>query len=123
MLIKPYEKRISIRTSLMGVTAKISKDGNTWEDVAEKDISDSGIGFEAVGDHNVNDILKIEFDVSDHVHKMSFACDIKVKFKTGRAEGKHFYGAKFQNISKSDHTSLAVLIELLATRYPTLLMQ
>ncbi|MCL1862400.1 MAG: PilZ domain-containing protein [Defluviitaleaceae bacterium] len=123
MLIKPYEKRISIRTSLMAVNAKISKDGVSWEDVASKDISDSGIGFESEGDYNVDDILKIEFQVSDHVHTMDFSCDTKIKFKTDKKEGKCFYGAKFQNISKSENTGLAILIELLATRYPTLLLQ
>jgi c-di-GMP-binding flagellar brake protein YcgR len=117
------ERRISIRTNLLGVSAKISKDGWKWEDVVVKDISDGGLGFEAATEYPIGEKLLLEGEASDFARGMDISCDIRVVFAGSAPEGKFLYGIRFMNMSKAQQTGLSIFIELMVTKYPSLLLQ
>ncbi|MCL2388083.1 MAG: PilZ domain-containing protein [Defluviitaleaceae bacterium] len=120
---QPQERRISIRTNLLGVTARISKDGWKWEEVAVKDISDGGLGFTSDTDFPIGEKLLLEGEASDFARGMDISCDIKIVFAGTTQEGKYLYGVRFMNMSKAQHTSLGIFIELMVTKYPSLLLE
>ena len=120
---KIQERRISIRTNLLGVSAKISKDGWKWEEVTVKDISDSGLGFVADTEYPIGEKLILEGEASDYAHVMDISCDIKVVFVGKEPDGKFLYGVRLLNLSKAQHTGLGILIELLVTKFPALLLE
>jgi c-di-GMP-binding flagellar brake protein YcgR len=117
------ERRISVRTNLLGVTAKISKDGWKWEEVTVKDISDGGMGFVAGTDFPIGEKLLLEGEASDFARAMDISCDIKIVFVGSTPEGKHIYGVRFINMSKAQQTGLGIFIELMVTKYPSLLLE
>jgi c-di-GMP-binding flagellar brake protein YcgR len=117
------ERRISIRTNLLGVSAKISKDGWKWDEVEVKDISDGGLGFVAPSAFPVGEMLLLEGETSDFARTMDISCDIKIIFAGETPEGKHTYGVRFMNMSKAQQTSLGIFIELMVTKYPSLLLE
>ncbi|MCL2356752.1 MAG: PilZ domain-containing protein [Defluviitaleaceae bacterium] len=122
-LVPAQEKRISVRTNLLDITAQISKDGWKWEDVAVKDISDGGIGFEMQTEYPIGEQLVLEGKASDFARGMDISCDIRVVFAGKTADGKFAYGARFLNMSKAQTTGLSIFIELMVTKYPSLLLQ
>ena len=117
------ERRISIRTNLLGVSAKISKDGWKWEEITVRDISDGGIGFVAATEYPVGEKLFLEGEASDFAHSMDITCEINIVFADKEPDGKYLYGVRFLNMSKAQHTGLGILIELLVTKYPSLLLE
>lgn len=117
------ERRISIRTNLLGVSAKISKDGWKWEEVAVKDISDGGLGFVADSEYPIGEKLLLEGEASDFARGMDISCDIKVVFVGNTPDGKYLFGVRFMNMSKAQQTGLSIFIELMVTKYPSLLLQ
>ena len=117
------ERRISIRTNLLGVTAKISKDGWKWEDVDVRDISDGGLGFTAETEYPIGEKLVLEGEASDFARGMDISCDIRIVFVSETSDGKYLYGVRFMNMSKAQHIGLGIFIELLVTKYPSLLLQ
>jgi hypothetical protein len=119
----PNERRISIRTNLLGVSAKISKDGWIWEEVVAKDISDGGLGFISDKEYPIGEKLVLEGEASDAARSMDISCNVKVVFVGEAPGGKFSYGVRFMNMSKAQHTSLGIFIELLVTKYPSLLLQ
>ena len=122
-LARSQERRISIRTNLLGVSARISKDGWKWEDVVVRDISDGGIGFEAATEYPIGEKLLLEGEASDFARSMDISCDIRVVFTGTTPEGRYLYGVRFMNMSKAQHTGLSIFIELMVTKYPSLLLQ
>jgi len=116
------ERRISVRTNLLGVAAKISKDGWKWEDIETCDVSDGGLGFIAETEYPVGEKLLLEGEASDFARGMDISCDIRVVF-AGEKDGKYLYGVRFLNMSKAQRTGLSIFIELLVTKYPSLLLQ
>jgi c-di-GMP-binding flagellar brake protein YcgR len=121
--MQSQERRISIRTNLLGVTAKISKDGWKWEDVVVKDISDGGLGFEVDSEFPIGEKLILEGEASDFSRSMDISCDIRVVFAGTTPEGKFLYGVRFTSMSKTQQTGLSIFIELMVTKYPSLLLQ
>lgn len=117
------ERRISVRTNLLGVSAKVSKDGWKWEEILVKDISDGGIGFEISAEHPVGEKLVLEGEASDFARSMDISCDVRIIFASATADGKYFYGARFINMSKAQTIGLGIFIELMVTKYPSLLLQ
>ena len=118
------EKRISVRTHLMGVGARVSKDGKAWTDVEVKDISDGGMRFSSSEEHPKGTILKFHGDISDFLKVMEIDCDLKVVFAQPGEDGDCFIsGCKFLCLPKEKQTELSVFIEKLVTRYPILLLQ
>jgi c-di-GMP-binding flagellar brake protein YcgR len=117
------ERRISIRTNLLGVSAKISKDGWKWEDVVVKDISDGGLGFEASTEYPIGEKLILEGEASDFARGMDISCDVRVVFVGATSDKKFLYGVRFMNMSKAQNTGLSIFIELMVTKYPSLLLQ
>lgn len=121
-LTKIQERRISVRTSLLGVSAKISRDGWKWEDVLVKDVSDGGLSFLAETEYPIGEKLVLEGEASDFARGMDISCDVRVVFVT-ESEGKYLYGVRFVNMSKEQQIGLGIFIELMVTKYPTLLLQ
>ncbi|MCL1842380.1 MAG: PilZ domain-containing protein [Defluviitaleaceae bacterium] len=121
--MKAQEKRISIRTNLLGVSAKISKDGWKWEEVVVKDISDGGIGFIANAEYPIGEKILLEGEASDFARSMDISCDIKIMFVSPAPDGKFLYGVRFMNMSKAQSTGLGIFIELMVTKYPSLLLE
>jgi len=118
------EKRISVRTHLMGVGARISSDAKTWTNVEVKDISDGGIRFISKDEIPKGSVLKLHGDISDFLRVMEIDCDIKVVFASESEEGGGYSnGCKFLYLSKADQTALSIFIELLVTKYPSLLLE
>lgn len=117
------EKRISVRTDLLGVDAKISEDGKSWASISAKDISDNGIGFVADKDFAPGSQLKLEGAVSDFIKELDITCDIKVVFAGNTPEGKYLYGCKFLNMEHKQKVALSVFIEMMVTKYPPLLQE
>lgn len=122
---QPQERRISVRTNLLDVKAKISKDGWKWEDIAVKDISDGGISFASKVEYPVGEGLILEGDASDFARCMDISCDMRIVFTdpVKTPEGRFLYGARFLNMSKAQYTSLGIFIELMVTKYPSLLLK
>lgn len=116
------ERRISVRVNLLGVTAKISQDGKTWWNVNAKDISDGGLGFDADVEFTKGTQLLLEGETTDYIKSRDISCDVKVVFVGKMSDGKYTYGVKFLNMTKAQHTNLSVLIEMIATKYPAMLM-
>jgi c-di-GMP-binding flagellar brake protein YcgR len=117
------ERRISVRTNLLGVTAKISKDGWKWEEIIVKDISDGGLGFVASADFPIGEKLLLEGEASDFARAMDISCDIKVVFVGSAPDGQNIFGVRFMNMSKAQQTGLGIFIELMVTKYPSLLLE
>jgi c-di-GMP-binding flagellar brake protein YcgR len=117
------ERRVSIRTNMLGVTAKISKDGWKWEEVFVEDISDGGMGFVATEELQKEEMLILEGEASDFTRGIDISCDIKVVFVGTTPDGKYRYGIRFEKMSKAQRTGLSILIELTATKFPELLLQ
>ncbi|MCL1844340.1 MAG: PilZ domain-containing protein [Defluviitaleaceae bacterium] len=117
------ERRISIRTNLLGVSAKVSKDGWKWEEIVVNDISDGGIGFEMQTEYPVGEKLIMQGEASDFARAMDISCDVRIVFAGTTADGNFLYGARFTNMSKAQTTGLSVFIELMVTKYPSLLLQ
>jgi hypothetical protein len=115
------ERRVSARTSMLDVMAKISKDGwNNWEEVETKDISDSGIGFVAETKYKIGQKVYLRGMVADATRSMDISCDITVAYVAETADKKYLYGASFSNLSKSQFTSLSFLVELMVIKFPTI---
>jgi len=119
----PQEHRISARTTLLSVNVQVSVDGRKWTEVEVRDISDGGFGFVSEVEFERGAHLYMEGDVSDFTRQMSISCDIDVIFCGKYSDGRNIYGVKFLNMSKAEHTGLAVFIELMVTKYPKLLVQ
>ena len=118
------EKRISVRTHLMGVGARISKDNKTWTDVDVRDISDGGICFISKEEFPRGTTLKLHGNISDFLRTMEIDCDVKVVFtKDGDEQNSYSLGCKFMYLSKAEQTALSIFIELLVTKYPSLLIE
>lgn len=116
-----HEKRISVRTDLLGVEAKVSDDGDNWLTVSARDISDSGLGFVADKEFPPGSQLKFEGSVSDHVKTLELVCDMRVIFSGTTPEGKFLYGSRFFNMTKEQKMGLSVFIEMMVTKFPPLL--
>ena len=117
------EKRISVRTQLLGVQASITEDeGLGWSNINVKDISDGGLRFVAKRPFPIDVRLKFEGDVSDFVRSMDITCDIQVIF-CEKTDGGFMCGARFINLTTSQRTSLSIFIELMVTKHPDLLDQ
>jgi c-di-GMP-binding flagellar brake protein YcgR len=121
--MQPPERRISVRTNLLGVTGQISKDGWRWEEITVRDISDGGLGFVAATEYQKGDMLLLEGEVSDFLRSMDISCDIKVVFVGTTSDKKFLYGVGFKNMSKAQRVGLSIFIELMVTKYPSLLLQ
>ena len=119
--MQAQERRISVRTNLLGVTAKISKDGGKWEEVEVKDISDGGLGFIASSEFSIGEKISLEGEASDFARTLDISCEIKVVFVGTTPEGKFSYGVRFMNMPQQ--TSLSIFIELMVTKYPSLLLE
>jgi c-di-GMP-binding flagellar brake protein YcgR len=114
------ENRISSRSKLMSVAAKISADGGeSWMDIISRDISDGGIGFTSMVEYPKGTVLKLYGAVTDFMRTMSIECDIKVVF-AGKEGNEFVCGCKFLNLPRQEHTALSIFIELLMTRHPSL---
>ncbi|MCL1877409.1 MAG: PilZ domain-containing protein [Defluviitaleaceae bacterium] len=122
-LVPSQERRISIRTNLLGVSARVSKDGWKWDDVVVHDISDGGIGFEMQTEYPVGEKLLLEGEASDFARSMDISCGLRIVFSGTTADGKFTYGARFTNMSKAQTTGLGIFIELMVTKYPSLLLE
>ena len=115
------ERRVSARTSMLDVMARISKDGwNNWEEVETKDISDSGIGFVAETKYKVGQKIYLRGMVADATRSMDISCDITIAYVVETSDKKYLYGASFSNLSKSQYTSLSFLVELMVIKFPTI---
>ena len=117
------EKRVSPRTSMLGVSAKVSMDGNSWQDVPVRDISSGGLGFVSDVQSTKGDMFKIEGEVSDFARSMEFACDVKVVVCVPLPDGKFMCGVKYVDMPKAQQTGLSIFIELMVTKFPVLLVQ
>jgi len=113
------ENRISSRTKLMRVVARISADGITWEDISSRDISDGGIGFTAKEPFTKGNIYKINGEITDFMKTMELDCDVLILNVEEDTEG-YMHHCKFLNMSHSSHTELGVFIELLVSKFPNL---
>jgi len=116
------EKRISVRTHLMGVGARVSRDGKDWVSVAVKDISDGGIRFISKEEFPRGSQLKLHSEISDFLRTMELDCDIKVVFVQAEDNSGYSIGCKYMYLPKEQQTSLSIFIELLVTKYPSLLI-
>ena len=117
------EKRISVRTDLLGVEARVSNDGENWTQIHARDISDSGMGFTADKELAAGAQLTLEGLVSDHVKRLDLGCEMGIIFAGKTPEGKFLYGGKFLNFTKQQQTELSIFIEMMVTKYPPLLQQ
>jgi len=117
------EKRISVRTDLLGVEARVSEDNKNWISILVRDISDNGIGFTAEKELKAGTKLILEGSVSDHVKHLNIGCDLSIMFAGKTPEGKFLYGGKFLNLEKVRHTELSIFIEMMVTKYPPLLQE
>ncbi|MCL2216406.1 MAG: PilZ domain-containing protein [Defluviitaleaceae bacterium] len=117
------EKRVSVRTNMLGVNARISKDGRDWIDVTAKDISDGGMSFIAMAEFPIGTKLSLEGEASDLARTVDISCDATVVFFSPISEGKFLYGIKFMNLSHAHKMELSIFIEQMVTRYPMLLME
>ncbi|MDR0271866.1 MAG: PilZ domain-containing protein [Clostridiales bacterium] len=113
------ERRLSVRTGLICISASISNDGDNWEKVEGNDISDTGLSFIAQTEYPIGQILELEGVASDYraIH-MTISCDIEIVYTVAQHDGKHFYGARFKSMSKGQHTGLGSFIEQMVTRFP-----
>ena len=116
------EKRISVRTDLLGLEAQVSLDGEEWIPIVAKDISDGGLAFSAAEDFPTGAQLYLKGSVSDFAHYADITCTVKVLFRGKTPEGEVLYGIKFLDLSKSKKTTLSIFIERMVTHYPPLLM-
>ena len=117
------EKRISVRTQLLGVQASVTEDeGLGWSNIIVKDISDGGLRFVSKKSYPIDVRLKFEGDVSDFIRSMDITCDIQLIF-CEKIDGGFLCGARFINLTSSQRTSLSIFIELMVTKHPDLLDQ
>ena len=116
------EKRISVRTDLLGLDAKVSLDGEEWIEIVAKDISDGGLSFIAEYDFPKGAQLYLKGSVSDFAHYADITCTVRVLFSRKTPEGETLYGIKFLDLDKGKRTTLSIFIEKMVTHYPPLLM-
>jgi len=118
------EKRISVRTGLLGVDATVSlNNGVDWYEIVAKDISDGGLSFTANVKIEQNAIILLKGTVSDVAKKVDISGKIQVMFAGTTQDGQLLYGVKFLGMSKGQHTTLSVFIEKMVTKFPPLLLQ
>ena len=120
--INMHEKRISVRTDLLGLDAKVSLDGEEWVTIAAKDISDGGLRFSAEHDFPKGAQLYLKGSVSDFAHHADITCMVRIIFCGTTPEGERLYGIKFLDLDKSKRTTLSIFIERMVTHYPPLLL-
>ena len=113
------EQRISVRTDLLGVDAKVSDDGENWIAIVAKDISGAGIGFICDKEFAPGCKLQMEGEVTDHVRTWDISGEIRVVFSGKTPDGKFLYGSKFVKIAHI--TELNIFIEQMITRHPQML--
>jgi len=116
------EKRISVRTGLLGVEIKISKDGTRWTTVATKDISDGGLSFVSRKEFDLGTKLNLKGEASDFTKTIDISCNIEIVFCGKTPEGESLYGVKFLDMDNDRHTRLSIFIEKMVTKYPPLLV-
>jgi len=116
------EKRISVRTDLLGLEAQVSLDGEEWIQIIAKDISDGGLAFTAEENFPTGAQLYLKGSVSDFAHFADISCNVKVMFCGTTPEGEPLYGIKFLDLDRGKRTTLSIFIERMVTRYPRLLM-
>ena len=117
------ERRVSVRTNMLGVTARVSTDGSKWEKISVRDISDSGIGFIMDSEYPIDEVLILKGEVSDVTRSMEVSCEMKIIFAAKTTDEKFLYGTRFIDMSKEQRVSLGIFIELMVTKFPSLLMQ
>jgi len=116
------EKRVSVRTHLLDVNIRVSDDGGkNWNDVQVKDISDGGLGFTADKEYPRGSELKLRGTVSDFARGLDIECDIKVVF-CEKIDDVYNIGAAFRGMGKVLHTELGIFVEMVVTKYPSLLL-
>jgi len=117
------EQRISVRTSLLGVNARVSKDGREWFDIKAKDISDGGMSFTATAVFSKGAKLTLEGEASDVSKRMDISCEVEVVFNSPVSDGKFLYGVKFIDLSHAHKIELSIFVELMIKKYPDLLFE
>lgn len=115
------EQRISVRTNMLGVNARISSDGRNWVDIKAKDISDGGMSFTAMSEFPRGTRLTIEGDAADIAKSVDITCDAEVVFNSPLSDGKFLYGVKFLDLPHSHKVELSIFIELMIKKYPDLI--
>jgi len=118
-----HEKRISVRTDLLGLDAQVSIDGDEWIDIVAKDISDGGLRFSADHDFPNGAQLYLKGSVSDFAHYADITCTVRVMFSGTTPEGETLYGIKFLDMDRGKQTTLSIFIERMVTHYPPLLTE
>jgi len=116
------EQRISVRTSMLGVNARVSKDGQDWADIKAKDISSGGMSFTTTAEFPRGTVITLEGEAVDMVKSVDISCEANVVFSSPISEGKYLYGIKFLTLSKAHTTELSIFIEQMVTKYPKLLL-
>jgi len=118
------EKRVSVRTNLLAVDARVSQGNDEWTDITVRDISDGGLGFVSDVQFTKGTKLVLEGDATDVATSIDINCDVEVIF-CGRPEaegGKYLCGVRFLDMPKQHHTELGIFIEKIVSKYPSLLV-
>jgi len=111
------ERRISVRTDLLGIEANISKDGNSFEPVVVKNISGGGFGFYSKSALTLQQKLLFEAEVTDSFKLLSLDCAIEIIYRDESDNDRYVYGAKYLNMCDEQHTRLCIFIETALTKY------
>lgn len=115
------EKRISVRTDMLGVHARLSTNGRIWTEVTVHDISDSGLGFISDNEIKTGATFMLNCSVTDFVKDLTFECDLKIIFAGKTPDGHFLYGSKFVGLEHAHHVELSIFVEMMLTKYPPLL--
>jgi c-di-GMP-binding flagellar brake protein YcgR len=111
------ERRVSIRTNLLSVAAKISNDGKNWENVVAVDISVGGLGFVAETEYQAGEKLTLVGTASNFRRDEDISCEAEVAFVGQAPGGKYIYGVRFANMSREQQTSLGIFIDWILTKF------
>ncbi|MCL2224298.1 MAG: PilZ domain-containing protein [Defluviitaleaceae bacterium] len=119
----PQERRVSVRTKMLGVTGNvISNKGTKRDEIHAQDISEGGLRFELDAQYSAGETVRFEGETSDISRTLDISCDMEIVSVERMAAGKFLYGTRFLNLTKDQQVTLGIFIELMVTKFPTLLV-